>query len=289
MPELAPPVCRGCMNQDCEPLGVLPAREEFAGISLPKAIPGGGLYRCNKCSLVFRSPILTEAEYNKLYERASAHVWVTKNPQLRTDQSLVKDYIEHCFPVGAKVLDVGCYTGEFLISLGRKHARFGIEKSESAARHAEKNGIQILRDDLYEAAQLKEKFDVVTAMDVIEHTTNPDLFLKSMLALLTDTGILIITTGDAGNRIWRTVKGTFWYCSFAEHISFISEEWLHSNAKVNNFRVAHLQRFRYETRNHLKTVAKVVLIHVCKLFARQPRSSWTAHVSADHLFAVIRR
>ena len=289
MLEPASAVCRTCMGKDCESLGVLPGRREFAGVALVKEMPGGSLYRCNKCNLVFRSPILPAAEYNKLYERASAQVWVNEMQQLRMDQSLVKTLIENRFPSGAKILDVGCYTGDFLMSLLEIHSRYGIEKSTAAARVAEERGIQILRGDIYEVDQIADRFDVITAMDVIEHMTHPDVFIKNMLTALTKTGILIITTGDASNSIWRRAKCNFWYCSFAEHISFISEDWLNWNAQANNFQVTHLQKFRYEQRSKLKTFAKLSLIHLSRLIGKQIKASWTAHVSDDHLLVVISR
>ena len=126
-------------------------------------------------------------------------------------------------------------------------------------------------------------------MDIIEHTSNPDQFINSVLRILSDDGILLITTGDSANSIWQKVNGAFWYCTYAEHISFISEQWLQLNSGVNKFRIAHLQRFKYENRNRLKTVAKLCLIHLYRFFGWQPKSSWTAHVSMDHIFAVIRR
>lgn len=292
MHQVSNPVCRGCRDQNCEALGELPDRSEFAGLALPKAIPGGVLYRCRNCGLVFRSPILTTVEYNRLYAQASADVWVSKGGALRTDQLLVRAYIEAQLPEGGRILDIGCYTGEFLTSLPAKYDKFGIEMSERAAQHCRQNGIRIVGDDLYQVSLLKEKFDVVTAMDVIEHTSNPDQFLGSALSILSEDGIMLITTGDADNRIWRKSKTAFWYCTFAEHVSFISEQWLKSNSRVNNFRIAHLERFRYEKRNYLKTLVKLCLIYFCRLFGMQPKltwTTWTAHLSADHLFAAIRR
>ena len=277
------------MHPNCAAIGALPERSEFAGIALQNAISGGCLYRCNDCHLVFRSPILTTVEYGQLYAQASANVWASEGSALRTDQVLEKEYLEARLPAGARVLDIGCYTGEFLSSLTDKYEKFGIEKSESAVRLCRQNGIRIIGDDLYEVSRLNEKFDVVTAMDVIEHTSNPDHFIDSVLSVLSDDGILLLTTGDSDNAIWRKVKAAFWYCTYAEHISFISEQWLHSNSRVNKFRIAHLRRFKYENRNRLKTFAQLCLIYLYAVFGKQPKPSWTAHVSMDHIFAVIQR
>src|ERR1700721_2547826 len=124
------PVCRGCGSRGCERLGDLPDSHQFAGLALPNAIPGGALFRCPDCGLVFRSPILTPDEYNRLYAEGSAKLWINDGGVLRDDQQLVKSYIEERRPQGAKVLDIGCYTGEFLSSLASGKKNWGAEKCE---------------------------------------------------------------------------------------------------------------------------------------------------------------
>jgi len=282
------PACRGCGSPKCGKLGDLPDSHHFAGLELSEPIPGGSLFRCPDCSLVFRFPTLTQDRYNLLYARGSAELWSAKGRALRTDQQLVKAYIEAQRPQGAKILDIGCYTGEFLSSLSSKYEKCGVENSEGAVRHCKDNGIRIVGDDLYKIGLLEEKFDIVTVMDVIEHTSNPSQFLQHVLHVLADDGIALITTGDADNRIWRKLKGAFWYCGPAEHISFISEGWLQSNTRVNSFRISHLRRFKYARQSRWKTLGKLAAIYLLPLVGTQSKT-WNANLSADHLFAALRR
>jgi SAM-dependent methyltransferase len=282
------PACRSCASQSCEWLGDLPDSHQFAGLALPTAIPGGALFQCLDCGLMFRSPTLTPDEYNRLYAEGSVKLWINESGVLRGDQKLVKSYIEAQRPQGAKVLDIGCSTGEFLSSLALKYEKCGIENSVGAVRHCREHGIRVVGEDLYKISRLEEKFDVVTAMDVIEHTLNPSQFLQRVLHLLADDGIALITTGDADNRIWRKLKSAFWYCSPAEHISFVSERWLKSNAGANGFRLSHLQRFKYNHMNHFKLFGKLCLIHFLPLIGLQSKT-WNANLSADHLFVALRR
>lgn len=284
--QLPSSMCRGCGFADCDSLGRLPDKHHFAGLTLPYEIPGGMLFRCPKCNLVFRSPILTIDQYNQLYAQASAELWQSKTTALRRDQELVKAYIETQRPQGARVLDIGCYTGEFLSALPHKYQKFGIEKCVTAIRQCEESGIRIVCNDLYAVDLVQEKFDIVTAIDVIEHTANPSQFLQCMFTVLSDDGIGVITTGDADNRIWRKMKSDFWYCSPAEHISFISERWLKSNASVNDFRIANFEKFRYRRLKKLKTLAKLALIYGLPLVGIQSKT-WNADLSPDHLFAAL--
>lgn len=258
-------------------------------MSLARPLPGGTLYRCPRCSLVFRAPILTPDEYGAMYAPASAGVWAATGQDLRTDQALVKEHLEAHLSPGARVLDIGCFTGTLLAALDGKFRKFGIEKSAEAAQVCRAAGIDIIGDDLYAVGGLTERFDAVVAMDVIEHTVDPAQFVRSALALLKDDGMLLITTGDADNALWRRVKADFWYCLFAEHISFISREWLRRDALENGYHVAHLQLFAYEPVGRMKKLAKQALLWASRLLGTRPGAYWSAHVSRDHLFAVIRR
>lgn len=280
--------CRDCGRGDGEELDSLPDSLAFAGIRLAKPLAGGRLYRCIHCSLVFRSPVLSASEYSALYAQASADVWTRHRDVLRTDQSLVKQFIESARPAGAKVLDVGCYTGELLAALPAHYEKFGVEKSVQAANACTEAGIRILGDDLYALSSMAERFDVIVAMDVVEHTLSPDRFVQVLLGLLTKGGIVILTTGDADNAVWRRLKGAFWYCSYPEHISFISPSWLRLNAKKNRYRLEHLRLFDYVHVGGPKRLVQRLLIRLCGMVGRRARASWTAHLSQDHLLAVIR-
>src|SRR6266849_6293030 len=102
--------CRGCNVQDCEAIGELPDCPEFARLALPNPLPGGILYRCRNCALVFRSPICTSEEYGRLYARLSAKTWSHRPWILRNDQELARNYIESYVCAGARILDIGCFT-----------------------------------------------------------------------------------------------------------------------------------------------------------------------------------
>jgi SAM-dependent methyltransferase len=288
MPETTP-ACRSCRQPACESLGALPDRSEFAGTALSRPLPGGMLYRCPQCRLVFRAPILTPDEYGAMYAAASAGVWAATSQELRTDQALVKAHLEASLGPGARVLDIGCFTGTLLSALGGDFRKFGIEKSADAAQVCRNAGIEIIGDDLYAVGALQDKFDAVVAMDVIEHTVDPAGFVRSALALLKDDGLLLITTGDADNPLWKRLKADFWYCLFAEHISFISPEWLRRHGPALGYRIDRVQLFTYEHVGSAKKLAKQALLWASRLLGFRPGAYWSAHLSRDHLFAVIRR
>jgi 2-polyprenyl-6-hydroxyphenyl methylase/3-demethylubiquinone-9 3-methyltransferase len=99
---------------------------------------------------------------------------------------------------GKSALDVGCGAGllaEPLARLGAKVTAVDAapECIAIARDHAIGQGLQID----YRAAgveEVKGKFDLVTAMEVIEHVADPQAFVNDLAARLADGGLMILST-----------------------------------------------------------------------------------------------
>jgi 2-polyprenyl-6-hydroxyphenyl methylase/3-demethylubiquinone-9 3-methyltransferase len=102
---------------------------------------------------------------------------------------------------GLRVLDIGCGGGILSEPLARLGARVvGADPSESniavAKRHAERAGLSIdYRAGAAEAlAQSGETFDVVLAMEVVEHVVDLGLFIELAAGLVAPRGLLLVAT-----------------------------------------------------------------------------------------------
>jgi len=189
---------------------------------------------------MFRHPILTDSAYLALYAQGAADEW--QADEGRQDLSIIRKMIVAAgvgaeiavgFGIGvgagaavgtvpARVLDVGCGSGDFLLSLPAEVAKFGVEPSVAAAAAATHRGVSIAAPTL-EDLPATGGFDVITMIDVIEHVALPQKLLDAALPHLSPGGRLIIATGDPGHTLWRRVfRSRFWYSSFPEHISFPS-------------------------------------------------------------------
>jgi 2-polyprenyl-6-hydroxyphenyl methylase/3-demethylubiquinone-9 3-methyltransferase len=102
---------------------------------------------------------------------------------------------------GLSVLDIGCGGGLLSEPLARLGATVtGIDaagRNVAVARlHAEQAGVAVDYQEITAEALLEggSRFDVVLAMEVIEHVENVPLFMKSCAGLVAPGGLLFIAT-----------------------------------------------------------------------------------------------
>ena len=265
------PACRQCGSDALDELGPIPSATIFAGQALDPPWSGGVLYRCRECQLGFRHPIRSEEAYEQLYERASENIWVSG--ELRTDQLHVKALIESTRSA-TSVLDVGCYDGVLLGALGPHYRRYGVEASAAACDAARQRGVAIVAARIRDIPSIPTRFDVVCAVDVIEHVIDPRAFVAMLAERLLPGGSLIVSTGSLDAGAWRFAGGHYWYCSFPEHISFVSPAWAQKLAAALELDLIGTHRFAY-----------------CKIEGRSPgrmRRSYYRRVARARLRAFLR-
>lgn len=103
--------------------------------------------------------------------------------------------------MGLSMADIGCGGGLVAEPLSRLGANVtgvdaGSENIKIASAHAAAQGLKInyLHTTVENLAAQGRKFDVVTALEVVEHVAHPELFLSSCCKLLDKNGMLILST-----------------------------------------------------------------------------------------------
>ena len=93
-----------------------------------------------------------------------------------------------------KILDIGCALGHFLSFFPDSFEKYGIDISDFAVEHVNQSlpNAKAASVDISEETPFKEKFDVITACDVLEHTLNVRGALKNIHSMLKDDGLLVI-------------------------------------------------------------------------------------------------
>ena len=117
-----------------------------------------------------------------------------------------------------KILDIGCGGGllsEPMSKLGAKVT--GIDASDKninvAKLHSKKNNLKInYFCSSPEKFKIKDKFDVILNMEIVEHVEDVSLFLKSCTELLKKNGIMFVATLN------KTLKSYIFAIVGAEYI-----------------------------------------------------------------------
>ena len=113
---------------------------------------------------------------------------------------------------GRRLLDVGCATGFFMEAAAEEGFDVrGVEFSTvaiSLARRDIRDRI-VCGDVNVLQSRGSEKFDVVTAFDIIEHVQNPANFLADIREALLPGGLLAISSPDTGHFL-RYFMGSRW-------------------------------------------------------------------------------
>jgi 2-polyprenyl-6-hydroxyphenyl methylase / 3-demethylubiquinone-9 3-methyltransferase len=108
---------------------------------------------------------------------------------------------------GLRIVDIGCGAGLLCEPFTRLGAQvIGVDPSASniaAARlHAEKGHLSIdYRCTTVEQMDLRERFDIVLAMEVIEHVSDVGMFINRCAGMLKPGGLMVISTL---NRNWKS-------------------------------------------------------------------------------------
>ncbi|HEU4458440.1 MAG TPA: class I SAM-dependent methyltransferase [Methylibium sp.] len=246
------PSCRQCGAAELDDLGPMPSADVFAGQPLEPPWPGGRLYRCRACELGLRHPVAEAAVHERLYATAPEGVWTAT--ELRVDQRLVLDRLEASS--GQRVLDVGCYDGTLLAAASDRWEKHGIEASAAAGRRARERGIRIVAPRIRDLGGLGVRYDVICAVDVIEHLHDPRAFVATLAQQLAPGGSLLISTGDFETPAWRRAGGAWWYGSFPEHLSFVSPGWARIVAGQLALELVEAQRFAYATPHDAPLLAR---------------------------------
>jgi SAM-dependent methyltransferase len=209
--------------------------------------------------LKFRAPVLSAAEYDALYDNDESTSWPQTDE--RNDWNLIARYVSANDLTGASILDFGCYTGGLLGRLGSEYSKKGVEISAAARRVASaRTGAEVYPG--LDRLPAGERFDVVTAVDVVEHFPDPGRIIKSLLGVIKEGGVLMLTTGDSDSRLSRIMGARWWYCFFAEHLAFVSERWVRNwlSASDAGAQLVTATRFRHVRLPALRYVAQAISV-----------------------------
>jgi len=106
---------------------------------------------------------------------------------------------------GQPLLDIGCDTGTFLKSAQEAFGiiPFGLDVNKRAIETAREQGIHAYAMRIEEAPEELHDFPLVTAIDVIEHVSDPAAFLVQLRERLRPGGLAYLETPNIRSMVYR--------------------------------------------------------------------------------------
>lgn len=138
------------------------------------------------------------------------------------DEKSLKKYLRHLGPEiitkiekSQKIADIGCAKGRLLNLLHSEFKKpkknlYGFDRSKSFVKEAKKTFPRIYLWDFAKKQPPKQKFDLVFALDVLEHVENPVPFLKNLISLMKKDSFLVLCTPNI-NSLSRFIQKNHWF------------------------------------------------------------------------------
>jgi SAM-dependent methyltransferase len=223
------------------------------------------IYRCDRCGVVFVSPIPSEDEIRGFYP--SGYWWseptagqngisfLRKKLESIYRHLVLQDHVRFVMkaihalelqaPGKVNILDVGCSGGTFLFELAQRGMTVkGLDFSEEAVKHArEVYHLDCVVGEVEHLPWSSEKFSVVTCFHVLEHIPDPRGFLRSARGILRQGGALILQVPNV--RSWQfSLFGVGWYgLDIPRHLINYSDGALVRLLEEEGFSIRRQKRF----------------------------------------------
>lgn len=207
-------------------------------------ISGHPMLRCRQCQLVYsRNREIPADLYESAYSEegdyadhfAQARAQLDGTTPFNWSHQWVFDRVR---PFGeARALDLGCGVGSALCIAKRAGwVPHGQDISENALRAArEVFGHTTYSESIDQLAARGERFELVTAFNLIEHLPQPLDYLKTVRRLVADNGYLGVVVPNYNSYAMRHTHLAEWLPPF--HLNFFTSQSLESTLNQAGFRL----------------------------------------------------
>ena len=185
------------------------------------------LSKCLNCSLVFSNKKPTKEEINDVYSNYNYE----NHPPTEITKLKIKEITEHLFFLNKpnNVLDVGCGQALFLDEFKKLGCTtFATEFDNRLSDIARKKGHLVVESGLYPKFKNKEKMDMIIFTEVIEHITEQRNCLPHFHNILSDEGIIYITTPNFSSLERKLFKEKWEFICYPEHLCYFTVKTLDS-------------------------------------------------------------
>lgn len=271
--------CELCGNKDFKFL--FKGKDKLLGI-------GGdfNLFECKKCEVIFLNPQPSYKELEKYYSNKKYYSLKkidTISKKLKIKLSLYKIYFNSnekniflkilFYPLkfivrgtkiakDARLLDVGCGSGQFLYEMKQFGLRTcGVEPGDFDRKTSKKENLNIFHGELKSARFHSNYFDIITLNHVLEHVNNPYETINEIYRILKNGGTFILGVPNT-HSLSRMIFGSNWLAlDVPRHLINYSDKNLKYLLKKEGFKV---EKIRYNSRPNQFVVSLYFIMGIKK-------------------------
>lgn len=246
--------------------------------------------RCTGCGFVWVREPWTDyaAIYDDRYYRGEGsdpsvdYAFEYNHPEVsvrRAEWDGILAAVSACEPQLKRWLDFGCGNGGLVRHVKKSRSEIEINGYDTGAwaRRARQDGVPILDDRELHSAE--GRFDVVTAIEVIEHVVDPLDFLRTIRRLLRPGGLFFYTTGNAAHAPAEFKNWS--YVAPEIHVSYFTPRAMTLALEGTGFRAT--------PRGTLPGDVSILRYKILKGLRRKRQRAWQAWVPWSVLTPVFHR
>jgi 2-polyprenyl-3-methyl-5-hydroxy-6-metoxy-1,4-benzoquinol methylase len=188
---------------------------------------GAPFFRCPACDFRFARPPSNPNFENRLEDFEAAYLhYLRPEPVDEVNFVALCRWMERFGGLGGPLLDVGCGSGKLVRFLrGCGVEAYGLEPCRALYDHFLSGEPWFVPGTAADARVLRERFEVVTAFDVMEHVDDPAAVLGQLANRLAPGGRLYVSTPDVGSLAARLL-GRRWHFYGRYHLSYFNPRTL---------------------------------------------------------------
>ncbi len=177
-------------------------------------------WRCNSCGTVYLNPRPDLSEFKRIYP--PTYHSLEFSPDNYSFVHRIRSHLEarrllrYCqgIPTQARILDVGCGDG-FHMRLLRDYGEpnwslEGVDIDPRAVARATKDGLNVHEGSIETLDLPAGHYDVIYALQTIEHLADPGAFMTKAHRLLKPGGRLVLVTDNIQSIDFRLFRRSYW-------------------------------------------------------------------------------
>lgn len=217
-------------------------QQRFESLGNASLMSGYDVVSCQECGFAFAAGIPSVETFKKYYAQASKYEFSHSGGKQHASEvnrlaDLAGWIAGHC-PHDARLIDVGCATGELLVQLRERGftSLTGLDPSDACVRYAsEQLGLRSISGVLHTRPESELPYDVLVLSAVLEHVPDLHTCVEQIISWLKPNGQVVVEVPDAAH--FADAFNAPYQEFSVEHINFFTVESLTNLMEGHGFRV----------------------------------------------------